>query len=53
MGYDVENILEDGSTVSQQEIGNLLLEKYFPDRNQISLFTMDDPISEEEYIEKA
>lgn len=53
MGYDVENILEDGTTISQEEIGRLLVDKYYPDRNQISLFTMDNPISEEEYLNKA
>lgn len=53
MGYDVENILEDGNTMSQNEIDKILVDKYFPDRNQISLFTMDNPISEDEYKEKA
>lgn len=53
MGYTILNILEDGSTMSQEEIGELLLQKYFPNRNQVSIFTLDDPISEEEYLEKA
>lgn len=53
MGYDVQNILEDGSTVSQSEIGTILVNRYFPNRNQISLFTMDNPKSNEAYMQEA
>ena len=53
MGYTVLNILEDGSTMSQDEVGELLLQKYYPDRNQVSIFTLENPVSEEEYLEKA
>lgn len=52
-GYQVLNILEDGNTMSQEEVGKLLLQKYFPDRNQVSIFTLDDPISDEEYTKQA
>lgn len=53
MGYTVLNILEDGSTMSQEEIGELLLQKYYPNRDQMSFFTIDDPVSDEEYLKRA
>ena len=53
LGFKVLNILEDGSTMSQEEIEKILLDMYFPDRNQVSIFTLEDPISDEEYIERA
>ena len=53
LGYDVENILEDATTVSQEEIGEILLKMFFPDRNQITIFTMDEEKSDAEYIEEA
>ena len=53
MGYKVQNILEDGSTISQEDVGKILVDMYFPDRNQVSIFTLEDPISEEEYTEQA
>ena len=37
-GYRVEHILENRRTISQEEINNMLLDKFFPDRNQINLF---------------
>ena len=39
--------------MSQDEVGELLLQKYYPDRNQVSIFTLENPVSEEEYLEKA
>ena len=53
LGYDVEHILEDGSTIDQDEIGKILVDMYFPDRNQITIFNMDEDKPEEEYIKDA
>ena len=41
-GFKVEHILSDGSLQSQREIDQLLLEMYFPERNQTSLFQEDN-----------
>lgn len=47
-GVDVEHILPDGDVLTQSELDQLLLEMFFPNRNQLSLF---EPLrSEEEYI---
>lgn len=53
LGYDVKNITEDGSIISQEDIGKILLEMFFPDRNQITIFTMDEDKSDADYIEEA
>ena len=39
-GYDVENILADGSLKSQKKVEEELINKYFPDRMQVSMFDM-------------
>lgn len=54
-GYPVENILEDGTTISQDQVGALLVDEYFPERNQITLleWAKSEKNSEEDYIEKA
>lgn len=49
---EVENILIDGSLRKQSEIEQDLIEKYFPNRSQISLFESDN-MTEEEYIKEA
>lgn len=49
---EVENILIDGSLKNQSEIEQELIEKYFPNRGQISLFDTDN-MTEDEYIEEA
>ena len=51
-GINVENIRIDGTLISQNEISKLLLDKYFPDRKQVSLFETDNK-TEEEYIREA
>ena len=50
-GHIVKHITPDG-ILTQKDIENELLDKYFPDRDQESLFS-DDMMSEEEYIAKA
>ena len=37
-GVDVNHILSDGSVQNQKILNQRLLDKYFPDRNQITLF---------------
>lgn len=51
-GIKVENIKGDGTLISQDEIGILLVDKYFPDRKQVSLFAADNK-TEEAYIDEA
>ncbi len=50
--FNIKHILADESTCSQKDIDNRLLEIYFPNRSQISLFETDN-LSEEENIEQA
>ena len=49
-GYEVCNILEDGTYIKQEAVEKILLNKYFPHRDQLSLF---DNLSEEEMIEQS
>lgn len=51
-GFDVQHILADETTCSQDDIEHRLLEKYFPHREQISFFS-EDNLSDEEAIQKA
>jgi uncharacterized protein (DUF488 family) len=37
-GYNVVHLLTNGKTITQQEVNTRLLEKYYPTRDQISLF---------------
>ena len=37
-GHEVRNILDDGGYITQDEVEKILLNKYFPNRNQILLF---------------
>lgn len=50
LGYEVKNILADGSFITQEEVEKILLDKYFPNRNQLSLF---EEITEEEMIRQS
>lgn len=49
-GYEVRNILEDGTYIKQDMVENILLNKYFSHRDQLSLF---EELSEEEMIEQS
>ena len=51
-GHRITHIKPDGVTLSQQDIDNELLETYFPNRAQASLFAEDNR-SEQEYIDLA
>lgn len=52
-GFDVKHILFDGSLINQKELDNILLDKYFPDRNQLTIFDYDKPQDEEELLKQA
>ncbi len=51
-GFKVEHILADETTCTQKNIDNRLLNKYFPNRNQLSIFGSDN-LSDEENLEIA
>lgn len=50
-GIEVNHILADGQIESHASIDEMLLDKYFPDRFQISLF--EEEISDEERLRRA
>lgn len=52
-GFDVKHILFDGSLIDQKELDNRLLDKYFPGRNQLTIFDYDKPQDEEELLKQA
>ena len=49
-GYEVCHILWDGSLQSQNELEAEIINRYFPHRNQIDLFSMEQPSY---YLERA
>lgn len=51
-GFDVRHILATEDLCEQHQIDRRLLEKYYPNRNQISLFS-ENNLTNEELIEKA
>lgn len=51
LGYLVKNIISDGSYELQEDIEKRLVEEYFPDRNQISLFS--ESLSWNDMVEKS
>lgn len=50
-GYNVQHLLYNNKIVTQIDLEERLLNKFFPDRNQISLFT--NTLSPQEYIDEA
>lgn len=52
-GIDVNHILPDGQLISQKDLDIRLLNKYYPDRNQISMFSEISSLSEDEVLEMA
>ncbi|MBR6478235.1 MAG: DUF488 domain-containing protein [Lachnospiraceae bacterium] len=52
-GIPVKHILHDKTSITQEELDAQLLDKYFPDRAQLTLFTMGNEKSEEEYLIEA
>jgi hypothetical protein len=49
-GIEVSHILPDGKIITQMDLNNRLLDKYYPDRNQMSLFSKISSLSEEEVL---
>lgn len=49
IGVDVKHILHDNTFVPQSRVNKQLLDMYFPDRGQLSIFDEENK-SEEEYI---
>lgn len=52
-GIDVKHILPDGSVISQQEVNRMLLDMYFPERMQLSIFDIGHEKGEDEYLVEA
>lgn len=52
-GIDVKHILSNGKYQTQQELDERLLDKYFPNRAQLSIFNYDKVINVEENIKLA
>lgn len=52
-GIDVKHILPNGTYQTQQELDERLLDKYFPNRTQLSIFNYDKVINDEENIKLA
>lgn len=52
-GIEVNHILPNGDIQSQRELDNRLLDMYFGDREQLSIFNYKNIVSEEEYITQA
>lgn len=52
-GIDVKHILCNGKLQTQQELDERLLNKYFPNRAQLSLFNYNDVTNDEESIKLA
>lgn len=52
-GVDVNHILSDGSVQNQEILNRRLLDKYFPDRNQITLFNYMQIAEQDNCLEEA
>ena len=52
IGVNVQHILHDGHCMTQEEINRRLLDMYFPERGQLSLFAADNK-SDEDYLNEA
>jgi uncharacterized protein (DUF488 family) len=48
-----KHILPDGRILTQQQLNEQLLHKYYPDRRQLSLFNYQKEMNEQEYLTKA
>lgn len=52
-GINARHILPDGRIQTQQELDGRLLDRYFPDRAQLSIFDYRHLVSDEKYIKLA
>ena len=53
LNYSVNNILENGKIQTQEDLEKRLLDMYFPDRMQLTLFDVEERKSDSELIEQA
>ncbi len=54
VGFEIKHILDDYTTCSQREIEDRILDKYFPDRAQMTMdFFLGEGMNEEEMIKEA
>ena len=51
-GYSIEHIMPDNTVQTQQDINKRLLDMYYPERNQLSLFESEN-LSAEQYLVEA
>lgn len=51
-GYSIEHIMPDNTIQTQQDINERLLDMYYPNRNQLSLFVSEN-LSTEQYLLEA
>lgn len=52
LGYPITHIKPNGESLTQKDIESELIDAYFPNRTQISMFE-EDNLSETEYIRQA
>lgn len=52
-GIEVNHILSNGTLQTQKELDSRLVDKYFPNRAQLSIFNYENIMSDEEYISQA
>lgn len=52
-GIEVSHILPDGNIQTQRELDNRLLDLYFGDREQLSIFNYNTEITDDEYLVQA
>jgi uncharacterized protein (DUF488 family) len=50
-GYNIIHLLPNNEIMTQEDLEHQLVEKYFPNRDQITLF--DEKLSEKDYVEQA
>lgn len=52
-GVNAQHIMPNGALQSQKELGRRLMNRYFPDRDQMSLFMLDGDKTEDDYLFRA
>ena len=53
-GFNLRHILDDYSLATQEDLEKEMLDKYFPNRNQLTIdYFLGDGMSEEEMIKEA
>ena len=52
-GYGVIHLLPNNATITQKDIEDRLIKKFFPNKGQLLLFETEEVVSEKEYIKRA